>query len=224
MGRKQKYFSIIKKINQLNNEKYIDELTLELIADLLKKRDEDLVELGGAFSNIRCYWKYKYEKLIDISNEDWNDLFDKYENKIDTLNLYINALTKSNTIYLPFFPEFEDIWLRNKDINILEDFSISKKWNKVLWEKNLRNKLPTISKKEINFLNEHGFNKMTQESAFFVLMYRYKEDIDFPFKSNINNKIEMQTLFEKFRSAYRGHKFKKKKRQTKKKEHTNPKS
>lgn len=203
MGRKSNIDVLLKAFIQRKNDKMVEPLTNGIIRKLQNHKDLNLQLCGDVIQGIRNYWYLKYESLNQQSAKDWNDQFNKLDKEIDRKLLFKTTLDELKIKYRPYYKIWDKIYLENLnlEININYDF---KNYNiKLLWDKKLIDKKPSISQEELNFIRNYNEFKITRFSAYLILIYRYKDDIDFPIKVNLYELDRIKQSYNKFYAAYK---------------------
>ena len=128
------------------------------------------------------YERVLNEIQIEIDfDEDIKDVIESVENRYKK-NLYIKTLKDLKISYQPHMEEYRDIY--NK----------------------YHNRFNNLPKNEKEFLKEFGLFKITRESAFYILLFRHKDDEDFLIKDvNIYDQTNLKDKFEKFIKSYDKH-------------------
>jgi len=196
MGRKPKTETIIKKIIQRKEDKDIEKLTKDLIYSL-QINENPLIQLtGDVMQELNDYWYVKYENLYNKNLEEWDEEIDKRNLEIDKRQLY-QETAESLSVYLPFYGSYRKIYNRNKGMKIDEiktEYITKIEDNSILWEK----RKSDLSIEEIELLEKHKKKIFRRVPAFIIFCHRFKNDMDFPIKVNLNDYDNIMDQYDKF--------------------------
>lgn len=203
IGKKRKVYYSIRNIISRKDDSEIENLTNALIKNLHKDKDPYLRQCGNALQSIRNYWFMKCELLEQKNFDDWIKQSDELHIEKEKKYLYKKTIEELNIKYKPFYKVWNDIYVKNKGRIIyfkstVDEFGIS-----ILWSKDLNKNIHSLTKEEKFYLFKNEEFNITRFSSFLVLIFRYKNDPDFPIKVDLNNLEEIKKVYIKFNDSYR---------------------
>jgi hypothetical protein len=144
--------------------------------------DKDVREFKKSF--IRAVWAIYQKIRKEIKNKDEIKSSFHYRKLQETKELYKNLIKEMHVSHRLYYNEFEQIYLNNTQ------------------------EMKDITEKELKFIKNKGHRSITRRSAFYILLYRHRNNEDFLLKDeyDINNEESLKELFEKFYNAFKQNK------------------